>query len=601
MEKLCRIFALTTIVGVFMAPTLYAKTWFVRTDGGTRYSSGLRNGQCDGLRDAPYPGTGVNQHCAFNDVRYMWLTGEYGNSAWVMVGGDTLVIRGCAALPSQQHKDAPHCRIGGDKATGNDAQNFWCAGVSDPANCSMPPPPSGTPAQHTRILGQCAYGNYTCNPVDKYPYYSNNLTQIFGGFSIPEVISLAGSKYVDLVGLEITSHDGTCTRVGSTPTPPQCSTSSPLSDFASWGIVTTDTTSNITLQDVYIHGLAGSGIQGPIGGPWTLTRVSIDFNAFAGWNFDDGRSTPDGPGSSITASYVTMEGNGCMEEYPIMHPQFPALSCWDPSSGGFGDSWSGQNAKLISFLCDHCVMAYNTKDGFIGPHTQISNLRITNSESYGNMGQQWKWGASQGSTTVFENNLTIGNCRRMSEPMSGARPDYNRYLSNFCRAAGDIFAFYTAANSTVLFQDDTSIGYSATMFDLSCRAPSECGSAHFIFRNNIVLGFLNPRNNPPEPPGLFYFSDQSVKLEQDHNLYYNMRTKPCPFFGRSDLICASPSLVNQPPLTLTSESQLDRFNFHPEHGSVVAGHGIPVSEITKDFFGILRPNPPSIGAVEADR
>jgi hypothetical protein len=591
---------LTFLLAIIALP-LSASTWYVRADGGTRDSAKAHSGQCDGKADVAYPGSGTNQHCAFNDVRYLWMDGTYGNSAWVISGGDTVVIRGCAASPYQQNPDAPHCRIGWDKGTGNDSQNFWCAGVNAFWGCSMPPPPNGTPSNHTKILGACAYGTYTCNPVSSYPYTSNNLTQLFGGFNVGAVMYLNGSRYVDVEGLEITSHNGKCTRIGAPAYPTGCNTNGPVSDFAKWGIITTNTTSNITLQDLYIHGFTNLGLGGPIGGPFTLTRVFIGFNAFAGWNFDDGSSTPNAPGSSITASYVTMEANGCLEEYPIVHKQFPALSCWDTNSGGFGDSWSGQDAKLDSFICDHCVMAYNTKDGFIGPHTLIASLKITSSESYGNMGQQWKWGTSPGSTTIFENNLTVGNCRRMSEPLPGAPPGYNRYLSGFCRAAGDVLSFFTAANSTVLFANNTTVGYSATMFDLSCERSNACNSTHWVFRNNIVLGFLNPRNNPSETPGLFYYSDPSVKVDPDHDLFFNLRSKPCPMFGRSDLICDSPAFVNQPPLTLANEAQLDNFNFHPTSGSPVNGHGIAVSGITTDYYGKARPNPPSIGAVEPSR
>jgi len=574
-----------------------ATTWFVRADGGTRYSPKTHSGQCDGKADARYSG-GTNQHCAFNDVRYMWMDGSYGNSEWIMSGGDTLVIRGCSALPGQQNPDSPHCRIGWDKATGNDAQNFWCAGVNAWWGCSMPPPPSGTPNQHTRILGGCAFGNYTCNPVVGYPYASNNLTQLFGGFIADAVLYLNGSKFVDIEGLEITSHNGKCTRIGAPRFPTGCSSDRPVSDSAKWGIVTDRTTSNITLQDVYIHGLAEIGIGGPIGGPFNLTRVSIDFNAFAGWNFDSPGSPADAPGSSISATNVRMEGNGCLEEYPITHTQFPALSCWDTNSAGFGDSWSGQSTPLDSFICDHCVMAYNTKDGFIGPHTLIHFLKIINSESYGNMGQQWKWGTGSSSTTVFENNLTVGNCRRMSEAMPGAPPGYNRYLTGFCRAAGDVFAFFTGPNSTVIFANNTTVGYSATLFDIGCDQEKACSSAHFEFRNNIVLGFLNRRYSE-EAPGLFYLADPSVKIDLDHDLFFNLRSKPCPLVGRSDLICQSPAFIAQPPLTLSSETQLDHFDDRLSSSSPALGRGIAVRDITTDRYGNPRPNPPSIGAAEA--
>jgi hypothetical protein len=601
--KQLRCGVLIALLWAAVALPLSATTWFVRADGGTRASSATTTGQCDGRADAAYPGSGKSQHCAFNDVRYLWMNGAYGNSAWVISGGDTVVIRGCAALPSQQHPDAPHCRIGWDKGTGNDAQNFWCAGVNAFWGCSMPPPPSGTAAKHTRILGGCAYGTYSCNPVISYPYTSNNLTQLFGGFQVGAVMHLEGAQYVDIEGLEITSHNGACTRIGGSGQqyPKPCSTSPPLSDYANWGILTNNATSNILLQDLYIHGFTNFGIGGPIGGPITVTRVSIDFNAFAAWNFDDGKPTPNGPGSSINASHVTMEGSGCLEEYPIVHPQFPALSCWDTNSGGFGDSWSGQDAKLDSLVCDHCVMAYNTKDGFIGPHTLVSYLKITNSESYGNMGQQWKWGSPPGSTTIFENNLTVGNCRRMSEPMPGAPAGYNRYLSGFCRAAGDVFSFFTAPHSTVLFANNTTVGYSATMFDLSCGQQKACDSTSFIFRNNIVLGYTNPRNNPSEAPSLFYYSDPSVKLTLDHDIFFNLRSKPCPSFGRSDLICDSPAFVNQPKLSIAGEAQLDHFNFHPSSSSPANGHGAAISGITTDYYGAVRPSPPSIGAVEPSR
>jgi len=338
-----------------------------------------------------------------------------------------------------------------------------------------------------------------------------------------------------------------------------------------------------------------------------MTRVFIGFNGFAGWNFDDGSDTPDATGSSIAASYVTMEGNGCMEQYPIMNAAFPALACWDSNSGGFGDSWSGQDTELDSFTCDHCKQLYNTKDGFIGPHTKVAYLKITDSESIGNMGQQWKWGATANSTTIFENNLTVGNCNRMSQQLPGAAQNFNRRtnllgsgLSNFCRAAGDVFSFYSAPKSTVLFVSNTVVGYSATMFDFSCRPANSCGSAHYTFRNNIVLGFLDRKYNPAysEVPGLFYFSDQSVNVSADHDVFYNLRSRPCPWFGRPDLICSDPEFVDEPPLKLTRESQLDNFNFRPSRNSPAARRGAPENGVTRDAFGTPRPNSPTIGAVE---
>jgi hypothetical protein len=600
--------AATSIVVAAAAASGPGTTWYVRPDGGTRYSSSVTTGLCDGQADVAYPGSGTNQHCAFNDVRYLWMDGTYGNSAWVISGGDTVVIRGCAALPSQQNPDAPHCRIGWDKATGNDSENFWCAGVNASWGCSMPPPPSGTPSQHTRILGACAYGTYSCNPVNTYPYTSNNLTQLFGGFSVGAVMYLNGSQYVDVEGLEITSHNGQCTRVGAPAYPGWCSTSAPASDFASWGIVTTNTTSNITLQDLYIHGLANLGMGGPIGGPFTVTRVFIGFNAFAGWNFDDGVPTPNAPGSSITQSYVTMIGNGCLEEYPIVHAQFPALSCWDSNSGGFGDSWSGQNTELDSFTCDHCYIAYNTKDGAIGPHTLLNNLSLTNSTWIGNMGQQGKWGLNPNSSTVITNNLFVGNCNRMSDALPGAAQNFNvstglpgSYLSLYCRAAGTVFDYFSDANSTVLFANNTIVTYSPTFFDFGCGTVGGCGTSPYVLKNNIFLGYITSTSyypNSGQAPGLFYIDESSVSLSSSYNIEYGLRNGDCPS-GGTGIICADPQLASEPAQgTIPPESTLDNFNFHPSTGSLAIGAGIAIPSLTMDYFGVTRPSPPSIGAVE---
>ena len=273
----------------------------------------------------------------------------------------------------------------------------------------------GPSLQHTRILGACAYGTYNCTPIDNnYPYTSNNLTQLFGGFGVGAVMYLSGSSYVDVEGLEITSHNGACTTLGRLNLPGGLQQEFTRQRLCQLGRRLYQYDIKHHPPGLYIHGFTNLGIGGPIGGPITLTRVFSGFNAFAGWNFDDGTSTPDAPGSSITQSYVTMIGNGCLEEYPIVHTQFPALSCWDSTTGGFGDSWSGQNTELDSFTCDHCYIAYNTKDAALGPHTLLKNLSVTNSSFVGNMGQQGKWAWSPTqllfSRTIFLS-ATVIECR----------------------------------------------------------------------------------------------------------------------------------------------------------------------------------------------
>jgi len=581
-------------------------TWFVRTDGGSRYDAAVPTGQCNGTTDGPYPGTGVNQNCAFSSVQYLYTDGTYGNSTWVIAGGDTVVIRGCAALPGEQNSDSPHCRVGWVDSMGTGG---LCQGVNAAWGCGIPPVPSGTASNPTKILGGCAYGVYSCNPVIGYPYTGNNLTQLYGGFAQPGVLYLTGSKYVTIEGIEITSHNGVCTRVGATAFP-ECSMTPPVGDFANWGIITTNTTSNITLQDVYIHGMTTQGIGGPIGGPFTLTRVSIDFNAFAGWNFDDGSATPDAAGSTITQSFVTMVGNGCLEQYPIANTQYPALACWDSNSGGFGDSWSGQNSELDSFTCDHCFVAYNTKDGAMGPHTLIKNLVVTNSEFYGNMGQQGKWGTTQNNTTLFQNNLFIGNCQRMTQQLPGAAQNFNittgltgSYLSNYCRAAGDLFDYFSDLNSSVHFHGNTFVGYNATLLNLGFVTVGQGATSPYDFSDNVFLGYTTTTSNYPysgEAPGLFYLGEASVVIVSSYNAEFGTRNNDCDTFHTgTHILCSDPLLTNEPAQgSWPPETVFDNFNFYPSAGSPIIGAGTAFTGLSTDYYGVTRPDPPSIGAVE---
>jgi hypothetical protein len=608
---------LSMILILGAAPEVFAyNTWFIRTDGGTRYSANVTTGQCDGLADAAYPGSGVNQPCAFKDFRYMWDDGTYGNYAWVISGGDTVVIEGCSAASDQQNPSNPACRIGWDTSTGSGSAG-WCAGSQPNDNCFNPTIPSGTSGAHTRILGKCAYAG-NCTPVTSYPYTSNNLTQLFGGFGAGTVLNLSGTSYVDVEGLEITSHNGACSRVGAPAYPATCSTSSPVSDYVTQGISTGDTSADITFQDVYVHGVNSSGFYGSIGGPITMTRVISAFNAFAGYNFDDGN--PDGAGSSVTASYVWMEGNGCQEEYPIIHTSFPAVACHDTNSGGFGDSWSGQTTNIDAFSCDHCTTIYNTKDGFIGPHALVKNLSLTHSIWYGNMGSPLKWGTQSSGSTLFENNFVNGNCYAMSVQIPGAGQNFNQstalggsYLSGYCRAAGAPFAISTSGGSTFLFAGNTIVSSIAnTTLEMSCVNDGTCSSTNFQFADNIFLGYTPPTGYGPfgggQIPAIYWTDDPTptdLNVLSNHNLFYGNRNDDCTGgYGGVTLtsiapVCSDPLLVNEPAQGgYPPESSLINFNFTLGGNSPAIGAGIAVPGLTTDYNNFSRATPPSIGALE---
>jgi hypothetical protein len=450
--------------------------------------------------------------------------------------------------------------------------------------------------------------------------YVSNLTQIFGGFGLTFTINLQDTQYVDVQCIELTTHNGVCSLGGTPAYPRSCNSSQQLDDYAQNGFITNNKSSNVTLQDVYIHGFNASGLYGPIGGPITMTRVFAGFNGFAGWNFADQVDTPNAAGSQVLAQYVTMIGNGCYEEYPVTHA-FPAQACYDSNSGGFGDAWSGQDTALDVFTCDHCVMEYNTKDAFIGPHAQVGALTITNSVSIGNMGAQWKWGSTLNANVLLENNLTVMNCTRMSATLPGAVQNFSQstglggsYLTNFCRAGGDGIAFLTRAGSTNHFYGNTIIAANATIMDANCgyvdgggvHEETNCGTSPLVWTDNNILGYVGPANGG-QAPGLWFFdpgAGGSLVLTSSLNNEFGIRNgDTC---GSNTITCVDPQLVSEPAQTWPgSEAALDVFDptatgssFFPATGSPLIGAGTPISGLTADYHGVTRPSHPTIGAVE---
>jgi hypothetical protein len=78
-----------------VAPTPTSQTWYVRPDGGTPFVNSTQTpaGQCSGLVNAAYPGTGVNQPCAMGNLRYLWTDQVTRNHEQWMIGpGDTVIV-----------------------------------------------------------------------------------------------------------------------------------------------------------------------------------------------------------------------------------------------------------------------------------------------------------------------------------------------------------------------------------------------------------------------------------------------------------------------------------------------------------------------------
>lgn len=597
--------------GYFQIPTT-STTYFIRPGGGVRVGANV----CNGKFDVDYS-VGVAPNCAFNDFRLMWSPndGSGTTGTWLMAGGDTVVIRGCHAGAGQVNPADPDCRLGYDNPTNGNPPNSWCPSIG-PYDCRNPPIPAGTASQHTRILGGCV-GAGNCNTGNTTN--RANLTQLFAGFGLTWAFNLSSTQYVDIQGIELTTHNGACSHHGAPPWPRECSTSPPLDDYSDNGFLTNNATSNILYQDIYVHGFESNGGNGPIGGPITFTRVNSSFNAQSGWQFDDGSDTPDAPGSQVLGSYVTMIGNGCKEQYPIVNA-FPALACWDSSSGGFGDAWSGQDTILDRFDCDHCTYMWNTKDADVGPHTQVASLTRTSNYYYGNMGAQIKLNNAVGATQLFQNNLIVGNCYRMSQPIPGAAQNFvlssglgGSYLSNFCRASGATVANPMRSASTISYIGNTFVTAGPIVFEYGCgfyspgnvfNPETNCNTSILTIKGNNFLGYSDPIIGAQV--GLYSFDDPSAALAlvSSYNNEFNVRNGD--LCNVNHILCLDPLLLNEPTLPWPgSEAALDVFNasvvgnsFNPTSISPLRAAGIFVAGLLADYYGTPRPNPPGLGGVE---
>jgi hypothetical protein len=538
-------------MGVIPGPT-NPNAWFVRPDGGTA-------AQCTGKGDAAYPGSGSNQACAFINPHYLWGNDVAGETAkWKIAGGDTVIIRNGSY------------RIG---YKGPNSADAWGQCPGDPSGCGMPPIPSGTVSQHTRILGE-NYASCTSMP------------ELHGGYGLYKVLSLEGVSNVDVQCMEITDH-ASCGTYGNGNL---CKSTYPLDDYAEEGIVLSSTTSNINLTDVNIHGMAKEGMNGSSGGGIALTRVRVAGNVADGWNMDDGKGTH--ITGTITMSYVTVEWNGCGEVYPPTNP--PTYdNCFDDNSGGYGDG-IGTPDTGGTFLVDHSTFRYNTQDGLDLLHVDLTPafISVTNSTAYGNMGNQMK----AGTAVTFQNNVVIGNCLRMKSSFAPNPSTYNAHLSDFCRALGDAVVISPDDTHPAIVQNNSVSGNYHIAFTFLCG--TTCSSAtHINFDNNLIFGFPDLSGGHAYLIAIYENNSGSDWMlnnggSRSNNLLFNISDACGAAANGTNEVCSDP--------LLSSETDVNAMNFHLTSGSPARNAGEVIPAITIDYDGKPRPAaaPYDIGAFQ---
>jgi hypothetical protein len=577
-------------------------TWYIRQDGGT-------NTQCTGKTNAAYPGSGTTQACAFNHP-FQMLNSSGGWAA--MKGGDTIQF----ADPS----NVSHTYFIGEEnnGVGTDWHNNQLSNICPTANsaagagadCVLPILPSGTKASPTRVIGQNAGSCHTAGHTGLV-----NPTILSGINGVGYVLSVQATNYVSLSCIEVTQPD-TCTANYNFGISGHCASSSNFVNGAGLmlGYLGNKGPSNFTLQDFSAVGIAVTGIQGShintaSTDVFNASDVYVIGNGLSGWDGDGGGCTTNCETvGTMNLSYVDVEWNGCVAVKPYVSTVGGNgfNYCHGQEDGGYGDGFVQVAAGNMTLNVTHGIFKYNTQDGFDSLHLSDDpktspSINISDSWSEGNGGQTFKLGAGTASTAI--NNVSISNCRILSD--STAFAAYNNPKgwvaldsADTCRAGGDEWAFQLNNGTTVTLENNTSVGYGTTMYDVECSiADPNCAAngAKFIFKNNISMGFPDAGDSNQLASGIYLgagdvFANAGSAI--NNNLWYNMNTG-CPDNGipeEKTAICADPRL--------TSESNINAIVPTLTSSSPAIGAGVSLSNVTTDFNGTARPNPPAVGAYQ---
>ena len=478
----------------------YSATYYVRLDGGTAT-------QCTGLADAPYPGTGTNQTCAFNHP--FWAHAPKGHPT-KLKGGDTLIIDGSNKAEYMMGYGAPN-------GSGTNTCN-----VNWPFDCFMQPIPSGPDAANpTRILGK-GWDTGCKNPP-----------QLWGTERTDTIINMLGSDNVELQCLEITDHSS-CQEFGPGIT---CNrTTKPYGPWAKNGLRATDS-ENVLLKNINLHGLAHKGIFAGRLKDWTVEDTRIYANSIVGWDGDVGNFNSSNSGT-MTFTNVILQYSGCGETYPGGQPH----DCYSQSQGGYGDGL-GTHQTGANWVFNNVDFSHNVSDGLdLLYHDGTGTVTIKRSRFEGNAGNQVKIATN----ALIENSVIIGNCNYFSEKSfaSTKSPGFDN-----CRAGGNalVFAFHPGMKAE--FYNSTLFGVGDTIV-MSSQRTSCNGTETIASRNNIFLG--DSQFGHPDTVDLYYPAGDNgngsgicgqVAMNDDYSVIWGTKYIATACNGKSHSFCQDPKLI----------------------------------------------------------
>lgn len=514
----------------YAAPAIY----YVRPDGGTSV-------QCNGLLDAPYPGSGENQPCAWSHP--FWALEPGDSPSWKIQGGDTLII--CS----------------GSYPMGYGAPNTgWCY-AEGAFDCHLPPLPSGPDAEHpTRVLG-AGWDQGCIDPPE-----------LWGTQRPWQIISLDGTSHAEIQCLEITDHSS-CVDSHSNPDARCERDTYPFGDWADYGIYAADS-ADVLLKNLNIHGLAHGGIHAGRISDWTVENVRIAGNGWVGWDGDiNGNDSNSG---TFTFRNWIVEWNGCGETHPEEAPHH----CWGQEAGGYGDG-VGTGYTGGHWIIEDSIFRYNTSDGldllYVGSDAGETRIEIRRCLAVGNAGNPIKIAGP----ALVENSVMIADCAFFDQK------DFALDMEpgDHCRAFGNALALAPHQGGTIDVINCTIVGQGDVLVEAECHHEFPCNGAEQVnLYNNVFRGDVDWRQ-PWEQAAFLWDPSGFTNNRIDYNVIANVKfgIDECPF-GPHD-ICADPMFVN---------ADLSSFDGRLQSSSPAIDSGLPVGSLNGlvpgyDFQNNVRP------------
>jgi hypothetical protein len=521
-------------------------TYYVRADGGNPE-------QCDGKRNAPYPGKGAGQACAWSHPFY--ALPPVGGTPRIR-GGDRLVIG-----PGQYRM-------------GYGAPGAEACEKDGSFDCFMAALPSGPDRAHpTRLTGTLGPGG--------------SLTQLWGAERAFMIVNLRSSKRAEVSCLEITDHSQ-CVEFHSGRLTCQRDRP-PYGDWAASGITAVDS-SDVVLRSLDVHGLASAGIVAGRVADYLVEDVFITANGIVGWQGDLGEPSSDS--GAITFRRVTIDWNGCGETTDTRQP----TGCWSQEAGGYGDGL-GTGATGGEWRFEDVKFLFNTSDGLdLLYHDGRGKVTIDRVWAEGNAGNQLKVRGE----VLIQNAVAIGNCAFFKgKPFSFHVDD--------CRAAGNTIALepipgrpQTIASSTIttdgnsLLEDVLPVPEPGDKLRAGLPKDACRKLAPLRIVDTIWLGGTFVMNG--EPTALFYKECGGIEgagpaIDDSWSIVWKVKDYGLPEEGAC------------PPAThnLCVDPKLDPATLRPQRGSpaIDSGAALPGVPAT-DYLGRLRPAGKSVdrGAYE---